>query len=422
LIGKLRELGRAIAGRFSRRAHPRDPALIQWFGGGTASASGAVVTEDTAMNHTAVYACVRILAETVASLPLSVYQRKEPRGKELARRHPLHRVLHDEPNPWMSAFTFRETMMGHLVLRGNAYAEKVFDGSGQVVELWPLPPDRVRPVVADDELYYDVQSDGQKRLPAQRVLHLKAFGGDGLTGYSPIRMAREAIGLAMACEESGARLFGNGSRPGGILTHPGQLGDKARANLKSGWEAAQGGLSNMHRLAILEEGMKWEQTGIAPEDAQYLETRRFQLAEIARWFRVPLHLLQDLEHASYATVEQQGIDFTVHSIRPWCVRLEQEYARQLFLPRDRSDYFAEHKIDGLLRGETAARYSAYAVGRQWGWLSIDDVRDLENMNPLPEDRGGDYMQPMNMIAIPPGGLAALEPEDTEDAPKPASDV
>lgn len=403
---------RALRRPFERRLHPGNHTLATMFGGGSTTASGTTVSEDTALGHAAVFACVRILAETVASLPLFVYQRVH-RGKDVARDHYLFRLLHRRPNSMMTAFVFWETMVAHLVLRGNAYAVKVFNGRGEVIEMWPVSPASVTPRwetrklasgKETSELVYEISGYGI--LPAWRVLHLRGLGGDGICGYSVISMAREAIGLSLAAEESGARLFGNGSRPGGMLKVPGMLEQGDLERLKAEWESKHGGLENAHRLAVLMNGADWVKTGIDPEDAQMLETRRFQLSEIARIFRIPLHLLQDLTKASYATVEQQGIDFAVQTIRPWCVRIEQELLSQLFTEADQEDYFPEFKLDGLLRGDIQSRYNAYAIARQWGWMSVNDILNLENMNPV--ENGDIYLQPMNMI----DAADSTEPDDT----------
>jgi HK97 family phage portal protein len=373
------------------------------------SATGKKVDPQTALTHTAVYACVRILAETVASLPLPVYRRLSPRGKERAYDHYLYEILHDRPNEEMTSFTFRETAMGHLALWGNFYAEIEYDRAGRVRGLWPLRPDKTWPERKNKNgeiEYKTILPDGtQVILPAYRVFHIPGLSFDGLVGYSPIRLAREAIGLGLAAEEYGARFFGNGAKPGGVLEHPGNLSEEAQARLRKSWEEMHQGLSKTHRIAILEEGMQYKQIGIPPEEAQFLETRKFQVTEIARFFRVPPHMLADLERATFSNIEHQSIDFVVHTIRPWLVRWEQAINNKLFGREGRKQYFAEFVVDGLLRGDIESRYKAYAIGRQWGWLSADDVREMENMNPLPDGQGNIYFVPMNMI---PADQARIE--------------
>lgn len=376
-----------------------EPWLVDALGGGR-SAAGVSVSAETALRNMTVAACVRILAETTASLPLLVYRRRE-RGKERAPDHPLYRILHDQPNSEMSSFEFRETLMGHLALWGNAYAEIERDGAGRVAALWPLRPDRMAVERENGALVYRYRLGGGDEvvLPQRNVLHIRGLSGDGIVGYSPIRLAREAIGLALATEEFGARFFGSGARPGAVLQHPGKLGDEAQKRLRQSVEDAYSGLSRAHRLMILEEGMTWQQIGIPPEDAQFLQTRSFQVEEIARFYRVPLVLLQHTEKStSWGTgVEQFMIAFVVHTVRPWLVRWEQAIQRDLLLPGERDTYFAEFLVDGLLRGDAESRYRAYATARQWGWLSANDIRELENMNPIP---GGDvYLSPMNMAPV-----------------------
>ena len=366
---------------------------------GEKSTAGVNVNKQTALQNTAVFACVRILAETIASLPLPVYRRLAGGGKERAVGHYLYSVFHDQPNPEMTSFELRETLMGHLCLWGNAYCEIVRDGAGRARELWPLRPDRmaVRRGSNNELLYQYTLPDGSQLVLAQsNIFHLRGLGGDGIVGYSPIRMAREAIGLALATEEFGARFFGDGTHPSGVMEHPGKLSEQAHQNLKKSMIDAYSGLGKSHRLMILEEGMKFTQIGIPPEDAQFILTRKFQIAEIARIYRVPLHLLDETDKAAtYASVEQFALQFVVHTIRPWLVRWEQCFKRDLFLPGEREIYFAEFLVDGLLRGDIQSRYQAYSTARQWGWMSANDVRERENMNPI---EGGDiYMVPLNMV-------------------------
>jgi HK97 family phage portal protein len=369
---------------------------------GPTTATGRSVSAATAMKASAVFACVRVRAETVASLPWVVYRRIPGGGKERDPQHPLYELLHDQPNPAQTAIEFRENLVGNMDLWGNAYAEIEWDTRGQVRALWPLRPDRVREEERNGRLYYVVTlpNGEQKGLPDYRVWHTRGF-----MGQSVIANARESIGLALAGEEYGARFFGNDSRPGGILKSPKVLSKEAAKNLKASWEAAHSGLENRHRVAVLEEGVEWQQIGIPPEDAQYLELRQFQVVDIARFFRVPPHKIASLERATFSNIEHQSIEFVVDCIRPICVRLEQSARRCLLTTEERPTWLAEHVIDGLLRGDTASRYAAYATARQWGWMSADDVRELENMNPLPDGQGKMYLVPMNMT---PAGEAGQQ--------------
>ncbi len=397
-----------VAARFLERRSwlvSQDPPsdFYRLFGGAETS-SGVQVTEQGALQATAVFACVRILAETVASLPLILYERLANGGKARAQGYPLYTLLHDAPNPEMTSLELRETLMGHLGTWGNAYAEIEADSNGAVLALWPLRPDRMTVERVGFDLVYTyrlTRADSQGRisvpLRADQVLHIRGLGFDGIMGYSPIGLARQAVGLSLATEKFGSAFFGNGARPGGVLEHPGKLSDTAFKNLRRTIEERHGGIERAMRLMILEEGMKYSQIGIPPEDAQFLETRKFQVTEIARLYRVPPHMLGDLDRATFSNVEQQSIDFVIHTIRPWLVRWEQAIAQRLLLPRERSRYFAEFLVEGLLRGDTASRYQAYAIGRQWGWLSADDIRERENMNPLPGGQGAMYMVPLNMV-------------------------
>lgn len=377
----------------------------QWLSGmfdGSQTNSGVSVNEDNAMSSSAVYAAQKVIFETVASLPLSMYKRLEV-GKERDTDHHLHSLLHDQPNEEMTAFTFRELMQHHLLTWGNAFAEKEIDGAGRTIALWPLNPAKTiveRNTRTKQLEYTTITPDGQSfKLPRERVFHIPGLG-DGLVGKSPIRLHREAIGLAKATEEFGARFFGSGATPGGIIEYPAALDDEAYERFKKDTRDAHSGLSKSHKLMILEQGLTYKQVGIPPEDAQFLETRKFQLNEIARIYRVPPHLIGDLEKATFSNIEHQGIEFVVHTIRPWLVRWEQAIKMQLIPSSEKKKYFAEFLIDGLLRGDIKSRYEAYAIARQNGWLNADDIRDLENQNPLPEGQGGrEYLVNGNMIPI-----------------------
>lgn len=368
------------------------------YGGPTGS--GMSVNEDSAMQIAAVFAAVRILAESVASLPLKVY-RRDGRTRTAAPDHVLYGLLHDAGNDLMTAFQLREVWMVHMSLWGNSYSEIERNGRGQPVALWPIHPSRVQPVIdtsgrAPAVTYrITLPNGGQASVTSGNILHLKALGYDGVIGKSPIRLAREALGISMAAERYGAKFFGNDARPGMVLTHPAKLSDEAFDNLKNSWNSAHQGAGNAWKVAILEEGMDAKTVGLPPEDAQFIETRKFQISEIARIFRVPPHLLADLDKATFSNIEQQSLEFVIHSLRPWLVRIEQEINRQLLQPSERGTYYAEHTVDGLLRGDIKSRNEAYAIGRNWGWLSANDIREMENLNPV--DDGDVYLQPLNMV-------------------------
>ena len=388
--------------------------------------SGKPVNERTAMQTTAVYACVRILAEAVASLPLHVYEYQDDGGKKLVHDHPLYYLLHDEPNPEMTSFVFRETLMSHLLIWGNAYAQIIRDGAGRVLGLYPLLPDKMD-VQRDDRgnIYYvySRNSDenpmfkeyGDIRLKAEDVLHIPGLGFDGLIGYSPIAMAKNAVGMTLACEEYGASFFANGANPGGVLEHPGVLKDPSK--VRESWNSVYRGVSNAHKIAVLEEGMKYQQIGIPPEEAQFLETRKFQVNEIARLYRIPPHMVGDLDKSSFSNIEQQSLEFVKYTLDPWVIRWEQSLQRSLLLPGEKGKYFIKLNVDGLLRGDYQSRMNGYAVGRQNGWFSANDIREMENMNPIPDEEGGNlYLINGAMTKLADAGAFAKTDTGQQNAP------
>ena len=401
---------------FRSRDAPQDRTAgsgYTFFFGGTTS--GKAVTERSAMQMTAVYSCVRILAEAVAGLPLNLYRYTEDGGKEKAIDHPLYLLLHDEPNPEMSSFVFRETLMTHLLLWGNAYAQVIRNGKGEVVALYPLMPNKM--TVDRDErgqLYYSYQRSNDEAptmkgntvtLRPSDVLHIPGLGFDGLVGYSPIAMAKNAIGMAIACEEYGAKFFANGAAPGGVLEHPGTIKDPQR--VRESWQSTFGGSGNANKIAVLEEGMKYTPIGISPEQAQFLETRKFQINEIARIFRVPPHMVGDLEKSSFSNIEQQSLEFVKYTLEPWVIRWEQSIQRSLLTQEEKATYFVKFNLEGLLRGDYQSRMNGYAIGRQNGWMSANDIRELENLDRIPAEEGGDlYLINGNMLPLKDAGAFA----------------
>ena len=411
-----------LNGLFRSRDKPTDRTAgssYSFFLGGTSS--GKYVTERSAMQMTAVYCCVRILSEAVASLPLQFYRYTDDGGKEKAVDHPLYFLLHDEPNPEMTSFIFRETLMTHLLLWGNAYSQIIRNGKGEVVALYPLMPDRMK--VDRDEhgrLYYEYtvydanDVDGRKgtnkvgrtvRLQPHDVLHIPGLGFDGLVGYSPIAMAKNAIGLAIATEEYGSKFFANGAAPSGVLEHPGTIKDPSK--VRESWQATFGGSGNANKIAVLEEGMKYTPISISPEQAQFLETRKFQIDEIARIFRVPPHMIGDLEKSSFNNIEQQSLEFVKYTLDPWVSRWEQAMVRALLTPDEKKKYFFKFNVDGLLRGDYQSRMNGYATARQNGWMSANDIRELENLDRIPAEQGGDlYLINGNMTKLEDAGIFA----------------
>jgi len=407
---------RSLLGIRSARDKPKDSyggsAYSFLFGRTT---SGKPVNERTAMQTTAVYSCVRILAETVTSLPLHIYRYTDT-GKERVADHPLYQILHNEPNEEMTSFVFRETLMSHLLIWGNAYAQIIRDGAGRVLGLYPLLPNKMevdRTESGQLVYYYSRNSEenpnfkemGKIVLKQEDVLHIPGLGFDGLVGYSPIAMAKNAIGMTLACEEYGAGFFANGANPGGVLEHPGILKDPKK--VRDSWNEVYRGTSNAHKVAVLEEGMKYQQIGIPPEEAQFLETRKFQLNEIARMYRIPPHMIGDLDKSSFSNIEKQSLEFVKYTLDPWVIRWEQSLQKALLLPQEKKEYFIKLNVDGLLRGDYQSRMTGYATARQNGWMSANDIRELEDLNPIPEEEGGDlYLINGNMTKLKDAGLFA----------------
>ena len=405
-----------LSGLFRTRDGPKNATsgnAYSFFMG--TSAAGKSVNERSAMQMTAVYACVRILSESIAGLPLHMYRYEDDGSKTKAVEHPLYHLLHDEPNPEMTSFIFRETLMSHLLLWGNAYAQIIRNGKGDVIGLYPLMPDRM--TVDRDEkghLYYQYQmsqDDAQTMkgqtviLQPKDVLHIPGLGFDGLVGYSPIAMAKNAIGLAIAAEEYGSKFYANGAAPSGVLEHPGTIKDPAR--LRESWTQTFGGSSNSNKVAVLEEGMKYTPISISPNEAQFLETRKFQINEIARIFRVPPHMVGDLEKSSFSNIEQQSLEFVKYTLDPWVSRWEQNMMRSLLAADEKATYFIKFNVDGLLRGDYQSRMNGYAIGRQNGWMSANDIRELENLDRIPTELGGDlYLVNGNLCKLQDAGIFA----------------
>ncbi len=417
-MGLIAKLGLRSARRAQNRTSGSSFSFL--FGGST---SGKLVNERSAMQMTAVYACVRILSEAVAGLPLHLYRKDEGLRKQKAEDHPLYFLVHDEPNPEMTSFVFRETMMTHLLLWGNAYAQIIRNGKGEVVALYPLMPNRMQ-VDRDKsgKLYYQYTTSAEDAptmkgnsvvLSPSDVLHIPGLGFDGLVGYSPIAMAKNAIGMAIACEEYGAKFFANGAAPSGVLEHPGTVKDPTR--LRDTWQGQFGGSANAGRVAVLEEGMKYTPISISPEQAQFLQTRKFQINEIARIFRVPPHMVGDLEKSSFSNIEQQSLEFVKYTLDPWVIRWEQALARALLMDEEKRSLFFRFNVEGLLRGDYQSRMSGYATARQNGWMSANDIRTLEDMDRIEAEDGGDlYLVNGNMLPLSKAGAFAAYHTDKNE--------
>lgn len=356
------------------------------------------VNEMSAFRSTVVFACVRVLAETIASLPLHVYKRTAT-GKEVDRDHPLYSVLHDEPNEQLSSFAFFEAAVANAAIYNRCYIWKARDDS-----LLILPTSKTRQLYDESgKIYYEFDSgDHKETFSAEEVIHIPGLSLDGLTAISPIMTAaKEAIGLAIATEEHNARFFSNGARVGGILTTDGELSDVARERVRMAWTAGQSGLANAYKTAVLEGGLKWQPVGMQADHSQLAETRRMQVEEICRVFRVPPSFVQDHTRSTFANVEHQDLHFAKHTIAPWCRRIEQEFNRKLFKG---SDHFCEFNLDGLQRGDFQSRTNGYAKalggpGAQ-GYMTVNEVRALENLPPI--EGGGKLIFAEAQAPKPPG--------------------
>lgn len=369
-----------------------------WGTTAVSSVAGVAVDADAALKISTVWACVGLLAETIASLPLVVFRYVGEDGRERARNNPLYTILHDQPNQVQTAAEFREMMTGHVLLRGNAYAQIVPGARGAVDQLVPIHPDRVTKVekLANGRLRYQIRQDDNTTKPYNQedIFHLRGPSKDGVVGMSVVDYARDSLGLTVAAERYGGRFFRNDTRPGGVLKTAKKLSPDAAKRLKSSWQSAHSGV-NQNSVAVLEEGLEWQQVGIPPEQAQFLETREFQAEDVCRWFRVPPHMVGLTSKATSwgSGIEQMSIGFVTYTLMPWLTRWTQAISRDLILAP--TTYFASFIVEGLLRGDITSRYGAYATGRQWGWLSVNDIRRLENMNPVPN--GDMYLQPLNMV-------------------------
>ena len=377
------------------RDNVRDSGTLFVFG---RSNSGEQVDEKSAMQIATVYACVRLLAESVAQLPLHLYKCTDDDGQEKAKGHPLYKILYREPNPEMTSFSFWEVMMTHLLLWGNAYAQVVRDGRNGILGLYPLLPENVEiDRTEKGELYYiyhaytdekpgEINKDVNFRR--DEILHIPGLGFNGLVGFSPIAMMKNALGTNIAVEKYGSSFFKNNGQPLGVLVHPGVLKDPQK--IRDNWMDTYGGPNNAHKIALLEEGMQYKAISLPPEDSQFLSTREFGVEEICRIFRVPPHMVQDLKRATFSNIEHQAIDYVVHTLDPWLVRIEKAIVKDLLVEEEKDDYFPKFNVDGLLRGDYKSRMDGYSVGISTGIISPNEARRKENMPPLPEEEGGDF--------------------------------
>jgi len=414
--------------------HPRDPALARMFGLGKANYSGVDVNHDTALSSTAMLSGVRFIAENIASVPLPIYE-KQGRGKKELRDDPRWLLLNRSANPEQTAMEMREMVAGFQVLTGNGYAEIAEGSDGIAGSLWPIPSWRVRPArTPRGALVYLVRRPADNievPIPPERMLHFKGFSRNGILGDDLVELVANAIGITLAADQSAGSFFANGSQPGGVLTSEKPLSEKAWDRL-SKQRDKMSSMDNRHRLALLEEGVKWQQITSDPQASQLLETRKFQIAEVARILNLPVHILKELDRSTNNNIEHQGIELVTYTFRTLAVRYEQVYTKRLLLPSEQSTHSIKHNLDAFLRGDMKSRYEAHAIGRQWGWRSANDVLEIEDENGI-GDQGDTYMVPVNMLdaeqfrslglkLVSNNPEPAAEPASTdEDAPDPRAD-
>jgi HK97 family phage portal protein len=394
--------------------HRLNPALPapddDWWYGPVAhhGASGLRVTPRTSLQSAAMWACVRVISETVATLPFSVYRRLEPRGKEVATDHAAHYLLHDAPNEEITSVEFWEVIVAHALTFGNGFARIEWDSKMSPAGLYLMQPEWVT-VERDRQTavkFYRYRAPGKEEviLFDDEVLHIPGLGYDGLTGYSPVTLHRRTLELAQSTDEYLLKFLTNNARPGMYISHPGKLSDAAAKNIRESWAAIHAGLQNAGKPGVLEEGMRVETVGSIAKDMEFLAMRKFQTEEIARIYRVPLHMIQSLDRSTNNNIEHQSIDFVMHTIRPWCRRIEARANRTLFGPREGKWYFSEFNLEGLLRGDSKGRAEFYASLRNIGAITANEIREKENMNPI---EGGDALLVQGaMIPIDQAGQQA----------------
>lgn len=379
--------------------------MDSWFNGEFKTTAGVELSTDGALSVATVYACVREIAEAVSTLPLILYKRLPNDGKKREKNHPLYHLLRHRPHPRISAWEYWDYVMQCLLLRGNAYSRILRNNRGDIDRLIPYHPDRISPVFKDGDLQFEFRrpNDNQVEIiPANQMFRIRGpLSIDGVTGLNVIALLKDSIGHTVAQDMYSSKMYSSGARLSGILTYPRKIHDEEAYNrLRSSWEKMSSGLNNANKVAILEDGMAFEKIGMSAEDAQLLESRKFQVEEICRIFGVPPHKVSHLYQATFNNIEHQDLEWVRDSVRPWLIRIEQSIYRDLLTEKEQESekFFAEFLIEGMLRGDTKTRHEAYALGRQWGFLSINDIRRLENMNPIPEG-GDDYLMPTNMKVI-----------------------
>lgn len=365
------------------------------------TSSGINITDETALQISVFWSCIKVLSEDVGTLPLFLYKRLE-KGKIKAENHNLYNILKDEPNNEMLSVNFIEMIMTNMLLWGNAYIQKIYNNAGEIIELWPLYSKNME-IKRDNNknLYYLYRINNEKiKFSKDEIINIVGLSLDGINGLSILKYARESLGLTAATEKFGSSFFKNGSNLNGTIELPEGGKCKNKNEVREEWNHLYVGPENSNKIAILENGMKYKPIAIPPEDAQFLQTRQYQVPEVCRWFRMPPHKVADLSNATFSNIEHQGIDYVGNTLRPWLVRIEKSLARGLLNVKEKKKYFIKFNVDALLRGDFKTRMEGYGIGRQNGWLNADDIRELEDMNPIPANQGGDkYLVNGNMVPI-----------------------
>lgn len=369
----------------------------------TAGASAIAVNEQTAMRMTAVFSCVKLISETIGTIPLNLMVTNGTERK-IAVNHPLYSLLRNKPNPDMNITQLKEAIASSMLLHGEGFIQKVITQSGKVLELCFLYPQNVTKLRQNGQIVYKYTpysayplsaSSKSVTLSQQEVVNIPYFTLDGINGISPITYCRESVQLGLIAEQHANLFYQNGGKPSGVIEVPQTLTDDAYNRMKNGFNDAYGGM-NSFKTAVLEGGSKYQVIPISAKDAQFIETRKFQISEIARIFRVPPHMIGDLDKATFSNIEQQSIEFAKYTIAPLAAKIEAALNACLLSDTEISQgYYFKFNLDALMRGDLQSRYTAYATARQWGWMSINDIRHLEDMNPI--DGGDTYLQPLNMV-------------------------
>lgn len=393
---------------------PRDPVLANIFGLGMVADSGVIVNDNTVYNSSAVFAAVNLLTSTLGTLSCEIIEETR-QGKTVVKEKDCFsrdaKVLGHVPNPLMTAFTFFSTSEQHVLMWGNSYAEIERTNGGDMLHLWPIVPNRCRPVIKDGtrDLYYEVQINDNpsesRYIRSENMLHVPGMGYDGIKGYSVLDKAKDSIGLTLATEKHGNKSFRNSAIPSGILVSDGTLKDPQITRMRKSWNDQHQGLDNVSRIAILEAGLTYQAISMSNADAELLGTRKFQIAEIARWFNVPPHMLKDLEKATFSNITMQSEEFIIYSVMPWIIRFEQEINRKIFLPTwtTNSKKYVKFNFEVFMRPQMLERFKAYNLGIISGFLNRDECRNAEGLNNIPDGKGQEYLTPLNMQPIPDEG-------------------